>query len=166
MLMPDLLSWCQWLENTPMSATLRDSLWLFPAIETVHLFGIVALVGSTAILDLRLIGFTLATTPVPELARRVLPWAWLGFGIQVATGFFLFASEASRVYLNPAFRFKMLMLAAAGLNALLFHVTTIRRAPHWEGRSTTPVAAKIAGLSSLVLWFAIVVAGRMIAYFE
>ena len=96
----------------------------------------------------------------------MLPWAWLGFAIQVATGFFLFASEASRVYLNPAFRFKMLMLAAAGLNALLFHVTTIRRAPHWEGRSTTPVAAKIAGLSSLVLWFAIVVAGRMIAYFE
>ena len=164
--MPDFLSWCQWLENTPMSATLRDSLWLFPAIETVHLFGIVALVGSTAILDLRLMGLTLAGTPVPKLARRVLPWAWLGFGIQVATGFFLFASEASRVYLNPAFRFKMLMLAAAGLNALLFHVTTNRSAARWEGRSTTPMAAKIAGLSSLALWFAIVIAGRMIAYFE
>ena len=161
--MPDFLLW---LENTPMSATLRDSLWLFPAIETVHLFGIVALVGSTSILDLRLMGFTLAGTPVPKLARRVLPWAWLGFGIQVATGFFLFASEASRVYLNPAFRFKMLMLAAAGLNALLFHVTTSRSAPQWEGRSTTPLAAKIAGLSSLALWFAIVIAGRMIAYFD
>ena len=163
--MPDFLSWCQWLENTPMSATLRDSLWLFPAIETVHLFGIVALVGSTAILDLRLMGFTLAGTPVPKLARRVLPWAWLGFGIQVATGFFLFASEASRVYLNPAFRFKMLMLAAAGLNALIFHLTTSRSAPQWEARSTTPLA-KIAGLSSLALSFAIVIAGRMIAYFD
>ena len=149
-----------------MSATLRDSLWLFPAIETVHLFGIVALVGSTSILDLRLMGFTLAGTPVPKLARRVLPWAWLGFGIQAATGFFLFAAEASRVYLNPAFRFKMLMLVAAGLNALLFHVMTSRSAAQWEGRSTTPMSAKIAGLSSLALWFAIVIAGRMIAYFE
>jgi hypothetical protein len=164
--MPDFLSWCQWLENTPMSATLRDSLWLFPAIETVHLFGIVALVGSTAILDLRLMGLTLARIPIPKLTRRVLPWAWLGFGIQVATGFFLFASEASRVYLNPAFRFKMLMLAAAGLNALLFHATANRSAARWEGRNATPMAAKIAGLSSLALWFAIVIAGRMIAYFE
>ena len=164
--MPDFLLWCQWLENTRMSATLRDWLWLFPAIETVHLFGIVALVGSTAILDLRLMGFALVGTPVPKLARRVLPWAWLGFGIQVATGFFLFASEASRVYLNPAFRSKMLMLAAAGLNALFFHMTANRSAARWEGRSTTPLAAKIAGLSSLALWFAIVIAGRMIAYFD
>ena len=164
--MPDFALYCRWLENTPMSTTLRDSLWLFPAIETIHLFGIVALVGSTAILDLRLLGFTLRGISVPKLARRVLPWAWLGFAIQVVTGFFLFASEASRVYLNPAFRFKMLMLAAAGLNALLFHVTTNRRAPEWEGGSATSVAAKIAGLSSLALWFGIVIAGRMIAYFE
>src|SRR5665213_621425 len=158
--MVDLLAWCQSLENTPMSAAIRDSIWLFPAIETLHLIGIVALVGSTSILDLRLLGWTFKKTSVAKLTHQALPWAWTGFLSQLITGFFMFASEASRVYVNPAFRLKMLMIVAAGINALIFHMTTRTRVADPEDRST-PLGAKLAGLSSILLWFGIVIAGRM-----
>ena len=161
----DLLRWCQWLENTSPAAMLRDSIWLFPAVETLHLIGIVALVGSTSILDLRLLGVALQGTSISQLTGRVLPWAWIGFAIQLVTGFLLFASEATRVYPNGPFRLKMLMITAAGINAMVFHLTTNRRAALWENNRGTPIAAKIAGLSSIVLWFGIVIAGRFIAYF-
>jgi len=164
--MLDLLGWCQWLENTSFAAMMRDSTWLFPAVETVHLIGIVFLVGSTSVLDLRLLGFALKGTSISRLTDRVLPWAWIGFAIQLVTGFLLFASEATKTYPNEVFRLKMLMIAAAGINAMVFHLTTNRKAADWEKDHSTPMAAKFAGLASIVLWFGIVIAGRFIAYFD
>jgi hypothetical protein len=164
--MVDLLSWCRWIEGTAPAALLRDSTWLFPATETVHLVGIVFLVGSTSILDLRLLGWALAGTSISNLTRRVLPWAWIGFAIQLVTGALLFASEAGKMYPNEVFRIKMLMIAAAGVNAMIFHLTTNRQAAQWERNRTTPIAAKLAGLASIALWFGIVIAGRLIPYFD
>lgn len=163
--MLDLLSWCQWLEHTSMATVVSGSPWLFPAIETLHLMGIVALVGSTSILDLRLLGLVLKRASVSKLTGQLLPWAWAGFAIQLVTGFVLFASEASKVYVNGPFRIKMLMILLAGINALIFHVTTNRRAAEWENDSGTPFGAKIAGFSSIALWFGIVITGRLIAFF-
>src|SRR5258705_13126312 len=100
----DLLGWCQWLESTPAAAIMRDSTWIFPAVETVHLIGIVLLVGSTSVLDLGLLGFALNRTPISKLTGRVLPWAWIGLAIQLLTGVLLFASEATKTYPNAAFR--------------------------------------------------------------
>ena len=51
-----LSAFCQWLENTTLGTSVRESIWEFPVIETVHLFGIILLVGSSSILDLRLMG--------------------------------------------------------------------------------------------------------------
>src|SRR5882757_7213398 len=114
--MPQLLTLCKWLEQTSVGAGVRESLWLFPAIETVHLFGIILLVGSTVAFDLRLLSFALREQSVSRLASRLLPWAWIGFAVQVLTGLLLFASEATKCYGNPAFRIKMLWLGivAAG----------------------------------------------------
>src|SRR4051812_19077471 len=105
--MPDLFAWCRWLEATSPAALMRDSTWMFPAVETVHLIGIVLLVGSTSVLDLRLLGLTLRGTSVSNLTDRVLPWAWVGFVIQILTGLLLFASEATKTYPNVVFRLKM-----------------------------------------------------------
>src|SRR6476620_3864490 len=112
---------CEWLEQTGVGASIRESLWLFPIIETVHIFGIILLVGGTSILDLRLMGLTFREEPVTKLAKRFLPWAWAGFIIQVTTGLLMFASEATKMYVNTAFQMKMLMILAAGVNAFVFH---------------------------------------------
>lgn len=160
----DMFAFCQWLENSAWATAIHQSLWLFPLFETAHLFGIILLVGATSALDLRLIGLTMKEQPVSRTAARLLPWAWVGLVVQVATGFCLFASEATRCFENPAFRIKMLMLLLAGLNALIFHQTIYRHVASWDQASVTPAGAKLAGCCSILLWFGIVAAGRWIAF--
>jgi len=155
---------CQWLEQTSIGTSIRESLWLFPVIETVHIFGIILLVGGTSILDLRLMGLTFRDEPVTKLAGRFLPWAWSGFIIQVTTGLLMFASEATKMYINTAFQIKMLMILAAGLNAFIFHSLAYQSVGKWEKDPVAPVSARIAGLVSILFWFGIVAAGRWIAY--
>lgn len=159
-----MLGFCEWLENSAWATAIHQSLWLFPLLETAHLFGIVLLVGATSALDLRLLGLTMEREPVSRIARRLLPWAWAGLTIQVLTGFCLFASEATRCWENRAFRIKMVMLLLAGLNALVFHQTVYRRVSSWDDARVTPVGAKFAGCCSILLWFGIVAAGRWIAF--
>lgn len=159
-----MFAFCQWLENSQFGTAIHQSLWLFPLIETAHLFGIVLLVGATSALDLRLVGLTMKHESVSVLARRLLPWAWVGLTIQVLTGFCLFASEATRCLENKAFQIKMIMLVLAGLNALVFHQTIYRRVANWDKSPATPIGAKLAGCCSILLWFGIVAAGRWIAF--
>jgi len=160
----NLLALCQWLEQTSIATQVRMSLWLFPVIETVHLFGIVALVGSTSALDLRLLGLALREQSVKTLTQRLLPWAWAGFAMQIVTGILLAASEATKMYDNIGFRIKMALILLAGVNALVFHYTAYRSADTWGERRATPIGAKLAGTFSILLWFGIVAAGRWIAY--
>jgi hypothetical protein len=162
--MSGVLALCRWLEQTPVGAAVRQSLWLFPAVETLHLVGMAALLATIAVLDLRLLGCAMRRTPVSALAHRLLPWAWAGFAVQVLTGGMLFSSEAVRMVANPAFRLKMLLIATAGLHALIFNLAARRRMPSWDERKTLPVAARIAGLVSILLWIGIVAAGRWIGF--
>ena len=159
-----MIGLCKWLEQTSVGITVRDSLWLFPTIETLHLFGIVLLVGSTSALDLRLLGLSLRNQSVSTVAARLLPWAWVGFVVQIVTGALLFSSEATKCYTNPAFRLKMLMLLLAGVNAMGFHLTAYRSVGKWDNAAATPFGAKLAGSFSILLWFGIVAAGRWIAF--
>jgi len=155
---------CEWLEQTAVGSSVRDSLWLFPIIETVHIFGIILLVGGTSILDLRLMGLTFREEPVSKLAKRFLPWAWAGFIIQVTTGGLLFSSEATKMYGNLGFQIKMLLIVVAGLNAFVFHTIAYQSVGKWENDPVAPLSARAAGLLSILLWFGIVAAGRWIAY--
>jgi uncharacterized protein DUF6644 len=159
-----LFAFCQWLEQTPMGTTIRESLWLFPVIETVHIFGIILLVGGTSVLDLRLMGLTFRDEPVSKLSKRFLPWAWAGFIIQVTTGGLMFSSEATKMYGNLGFQVKMLMILAAGLNAFIFHSLAYQSVGKWDKDPVAPVSARVAGLLSILFWFGIVAAGRWIAY--
>jgi len=159
-----MLPFCKWLEQTSVGASIRDSLWLFPVIETLHLLGMAALVGTVVVFDLRLLGWMLRRQRVSDLAGRLLPWSWLGFAVQVVTGALLFSSEAVKVYPNPAFRLKMLLIFLAGVHALIFHGTVYRNVAAWDDSEAMPAGAKVAGLVSILLWIAIVAAGRFIGF--
>ena len=159
-----MLAFCRWLEQTPVGAGVRESLWLFPVIETVHLLGMAALVGTIAVFDLRLLGWALQRERVSELAGRLLPWAWAGFAVQVVTGALLFSSEAIKVYTNPAFRVKMLLIFLAGVQALIFRRTVYRDMAAWDESEALPVGAKVAGVVSILLWIGVVAAGRFIGF--
>jgi len=163
--MPTLLPFCQWLENTPMGAAMRNSSWIAPLIETVHICGIIALLTSNAILGLRLLGFTFRGKPVSKLARQLLPSGWFGFAVLLATGFLLFSSEATKYYVNGVFRLKMLMILLAGINALVFHLTVYKRLATWDETRVAPLGARLAACFSILLWIGTIAAGRWIAYY-
>jgi hypothetical protein len=162
--MPDLATFWKWLEQTALGSTVRESLWLFPAIETVHLLGMAALVGTITVFDLRLLGWVMRRDRVTDLGRRLLPWTWVGFAVQVVTGVILFSSEAVKVGTNPAFRLKMVLILLAGIHALIFHWTVYRRVAIWDDSAVLPLGAKIAGSTSILLWVGIVAAGRFIGF--
>jgi hypothetical protein len=150
-----------WLEDTGLARAVREGRWTYPAVEAVHLLGIVLLFGAVALFDLRLLGVG-RRLPVAELARVLLPAARLGFLIAVVAGVPLFAADATALAANPAFRLKGLAVLLAGVNAAAFHFVIGRALAHWV--TTVPAGAKAAAAASLLLWGTAVVLGNLIPY--
>jgi hypothetical protein len=162
--MATLLHFCQWLYITRFGTVIRESAYAFPIIETIHTLGIMVLVGTVAVLDLRLLGVSMKQTPVSRLFSQILPWTWSGFLVMVITGLLLFASEARDDYANNAFRLKLVLLLLVGINPLIFHTTIFRSVQSWDLAKVTPLRARVAAVLSLSLWAGIIVTGRLIAY--
>jgi hypothetical protein len=159
-----LLPFVRWLAGTPWSIALHESLYVYPLVESTHVLALTVFVGLAVMLDLRLLGLTMRHVPVSEVMRRLLPWTKAGFVVMVVTGALLFYAIPVRTYQSIFFRIKVLMLLLAGLNVWLFHTRVERRLAEWDTAAVTPRAARVAAVTSLVLWAAIVIAGRMIAY--
>ena len=162
--MPELLPLFQWLEDTSVATAVVETTWMFPSLEIVHLLGMISFVGTIGTFDLRLLGLWMRDRPVSQLAGRLLPIAWACFSVMAASGSLLFSSRATEIYVNAAFRFKLLLLILAGVNVLVFHITVYRRVARWDEAHATPLTAKLAGGISLLIWVGVVAAGRMIAY--
>ena len=159
-----LLPFCQWLADTSGSIALHESLFMYPLVESAHVLTLCLFLGMAIMFDLRLLGLTLTRVPITEIKRRLGPWMVAGFSVMVITGALLFYAIPVRSYQSLWFRLKVIALILAGLNAFVFHAGIDRRVAEWDLAPTPPPAARRAGLTSLVLWAVIVVAGRMIAY--
>ena len=127
-----LLDLCQWLDSTRFNAALRQSNWAFPTLDTIHTLGIVLVAGTIMLVDFRLLGLGLRSVPVAQMVARIVPATLGGFGLMLVSGGLLFSSEAVKMYHSPAFRIKMILLALAGLNALIFHRTIYRDVANWD----------------------------------
>ena len=155
----------QWLDQTQFGHVMRESLYLFPVVETLHVFGIVSLVSSAFLLDLRLFGVgPLRDEPVDKLARWILPWVIAGFTVQLVTGVLMFSAEATRSAVNSFFWYKMAMLVGVGINALVFHTTVYKRVGNWNNAKVAPVGARIYGTFSVILWLGIITLGRWFSF--
>ena len=158
-----------WLERTlldlvpPVSGFMRTR-WGWPVMESVHFIGLALLFGSIATWDLRLLGIG---KRVPIIAfHRLVPFAVLGFAINITSGSTFLMTETDQYIYNPAFHFKMLFIALAGLNVLLFNVTMFRRVSVLPAGADTPHLAKMCGAASLVFWTAVIICGRMLTFFR
>jgi len=143
---------------------LHESLWGYPIVESVHVLALCLFLGFAIMLDLRLIGVLMKTTPVSEVATRLLPWTTAGFTIMLISGALLFYAIPVKTYLNIFFRIKVVLLILSGLNAYLFHSGIYKGVVEWDLAPIPPWRARAAGIASLTFWGCIVVAGRMIAY--
>jgi hypothetical protein len=155
--------WLRWLEQTDLATAVRESAWLYPTVEILHIVGFVVLVGAAVMFDLRLLGLSKAV-PVTALARHLLPWSRLGLALAAPTGLLLFSADATELVKNPALRLKLALLGAALVNAGAFHRWTFRGVAGWDTGRPTPRAARLAGLLSLGLWGSVIACGRLIAY--
>src|SRR5262245_20145823 len=151
------------LEQSSLAGAMKHSLWLYPIVEIVHIAGFAVLVGSVAAFDLRLLGFARSTS-IRALERSLLPWAWMALLVIVPSGIAMFSTHAVDFAGNPAFRLKLLLLAAAALNALLFHAGVFRSVAAWDQHIPAPRAAKLSAVLSLAIWAGVISCGRLIAY--
>jgi hypothetical protein len=162
--MPILVSFCTWLENTGLGMFISGSTWAFPTIESIHVFFLVIVVGTVAIVDLRLLGVASRNRSVSKLSNDVLPVTWGAFLGALISGLLLFSSKATHYLADAPFRFKMICLVLAGLNMLIFHFLTYSDVQKWDDEAVTPKAARIAGLLSLIFWIGVVAFGRWIGF--
>lgn len=161
----DLDTFWFWLEGFAISNTIRESMWVFPVIETLHVLTLAITVGSIALLDFRLLGLGPDRRPPRFAAVETLPWTWAAFGATCLSGFLMFASAASYYVAIPAFRYKVLCLALAGINMLVLHFGSWRELGSWDDDARIPAAARTAATLSLLCWAGVVVFGRWTGFY-
>ncbi|HSO07869.1 MAG TPA: DUF6644 family protein [Pelomicrobium sp.] len=151
------------LEALPLARAMRESLWLYPAVEIVHLVGIAVLAGGVILFDLRVLGFS-RRMPVDQLARHLLPWSVGALALIVPSGLLMFSAHPSDFLGGGVFVVKMTLLMLAGFNALMFHLGPFRNAAAWSTGVPAPAAARAHAAASLTIWIAIIACGRLLAY--
>lgn len=154
----------QMLYDSSIAVAVRESATLFPWLESAHVLMVAVVVGTIAMVDLRLIGFSAHRRGARQLIVDMLPFTWVAFVLAVITGGLLFVSNATAYFESMPFRFKMLAILFAGINMIIFHLTAYRKIGDWDDMLPTPKAARIAGFTSLILWVLIVFLGRWIGY--
>lgn len=159
-----ILSLFQRVQAMPASIAIRESIWLYPVIESAHVLGMCVFLGFIVMMDLRLVSATMRSAPVTEVQQRLFPWQMAGLVVMVVSGTLLVFTEPMRFYYNPFARVKLVLLVLAGINALAFHWGPYRRVAEWDHQAVPPGQVRLAGVASIVLWAAIVTCGRLIAY--
>ena len=144
--------------NLPGGTYLRESTYGFSFLLTGHVVFMCLFFGLVIMMDLRLAGLGNLGTPSAEIQRRLFPWQIFGFVMVVITGGLIFYSKPVSYYGEGYFWLKMGLMVLAGINAGIIHLIT-SRGGGWDSR-----AAKVAGIASLVLWSAVLITGRLIAY--
>jgi hypothetical protein len=159
-----LTSLMEWLQATSLAVFIHKTSWAFTTVELVHVIAVALVVGTIAIVDLRLLGLVSAKRPFTELSRAVLPYTWAAFVLAVAAGSLLFISQATKYFASPVFWIKMSLIVLAGINMLIFELITARGAQKWNLDPTPPLPARLAGAISLTCWALVVAFGRWISF--
>lgn len=152
------------LESSRLATGIRNSLYLFPLIESMHVLGLTMVFGTIAIIDLRLLGLASTRRPFTTIAVDVLKWTWLAFAVTATTGLLMFITNAGSYYQNAYFRAKMALLVLSGLNVLAFELTARRSIHEWDRNRAAPAAGKTIAALSLVVWISVIFLGRWVGF--
>jgi hypothetical protein len=154
-----LLPVFQWFEGTAVGTAIRNSIWAFPVIEAVHLFGLCLLGGALLVVDMRMLGVGLPGQRIATIARHARPWLVRGVALMVVTGLLLFSSEAVKCYYNTSFWVKITTLPFA-----LAFTFGVRERFARDEQLDTSARSRAIGATSIALWFVVAAAGRWIGF--
>jgi hypothetical protein len=143
---------------------MRQAMWLYPIANVLHVLAVVAMVGSILAFDLRLMGAA-KSLPVAGLARLLLPISAVGFVVAAVTGALMFSADATAVWNNPVFVYKLALIALGLVNIAVFHFGVWRSAEHWPTDTPAPLPAVAGAAVSIMAWATTATLGRLIAYF-
>ena len=149
------------IQSSTAGEWMRSSVKAMPIVESLHVMAIAVVFGSILIVDLRLLGLADARRPFARLSAELLPWTWSAFTVAVITGALMFSANAVTYFGNTAFRLKLVALAAAGINMAVFEYITLRR---MGADAITPLAGRLAGAASILIWISVIVLGRWIGF--
>ena len=151
----------QWFSGTWAAKVIADSIWLFPAIEAIHIVALTVLLGAILFLDLQMLGVVRRDTPVGTLADELDPWLFSSLVIILFSGLLLFSSEAMKLYISVPFKLKMIAL----LLAIVFHFTIQRWVIRADAVRSRPVWNRVTAAISILLWLTVGFSGRAIGFF-
>ncbi len=153
------------IAQSPIALYVADHPDVFPWTETVHVMALTIVFGTILIVDLRLMGLAGTSLRLSSLTRAMLPITWIAFGLAVITGSIMVLSNPVGYFGNTAFRIKLVLLLAAGLNMALFHLLTAKSMSNWDApNAALPTSARMAGIASVAIWLTVITAGRWIGF--
>jgi uncharacterized membrane protein len=153
----DLYPLFEQMEATAVGTAIRESLWLFPVVEAVHLLALALLGGAMFVLDLSILGVGLRAPSVAVIEKNTRPWLYLAVAVLIATGVALALSEAVKLFDRNAFWLKMFALAAALVFTFAIKIPAVQRRPEAS-------ALKVLAVISIGLWLTVAIAGRWIGF--
>ncbi|MBO9601941.1 MAG: hypothetical protein J7496_05475 [Novosphingobium sp.] len=159
----DLQSFWQGLEASAFGDYVAESTWAFPTLESLHVMSFVTVLGSLLVVDLRILGIGWKDVRLTTLSHETLRITWIGFVCAAITGLMLFCSKATSYVINPYFKLKLVMLAFAGINMVVFQFVTWKSVAGWD-LGKVPTAAKVSATLSLLAWICVVFFGRAIGF--
>lgn len=160
----NIATWLKTIESSGLATWIRDSLYIFPLIESFHVIGLAMVFGTIAIVDFRLLGLASIHRSFTRVASEALTWTWVAFVLTGLTGALMFITNASVYFFNVQFRWKMLLIALSGINLLVFKWTCGGSVRRWDDDGSAPAAGKAAAVLSLSLWIGVIFLGRWIGF--
>lgn len=151
-----------WAITTPLNSWVLSWNWTWVILEILHFVGLTLLLGGLLVIDLRFMGF-LKQIP-PMVTHKLLAIVFLGFTINLVSGILFFFGDPGRYAINIGFQIKFGLIILAGLNVLWFYFKVVRTMNTWADVDSPPASAKFIASTSLVLWFAVLICGRLIPY--
>jgi len=156
-----LIGFGHWLQTRAFATSIAESDWAYPYVQATHFVGLSLWISTNVALDLSLLGIGNKSESPAKLSSALFVWNWLGLAIAITGGFLLFSVNASMYVTNVAFLTKLGLLIPLGLAMHIFNQWKVRE---WGLNPEMPVAARIAGLTELVLWVGVASAAVSIPY--
>jgi hypothetical protein len=154
----------KWLDTFESSIWLREATYSYSTLLAAHIVTMCLFAGLILMMDLRLVGWGNLRTPISQMQKRLFPWQMLGMALSAVSGLILVYSQPMRYAGKIFFWTKMGLMMLAGVNAIVFHLTTYKSVASWDNDRVLPFGARLAGMLSIGLWALIVIFGRLTPY--